>query len=83
MALLNCSGKDVATGSPVEVAFRDSVLSVTPASAPADLYLAPGWIDLQVNGFAAVTIVSGEWFVRCRQPRLRYGGIGTREEIAT
>jgi len=49
-----CSGIDVSSGSPIEVAFQNTVLSVTPAAAPADLYLAPGWIDIQVNGFAAV-----------------------------
>jgi len=49
-----CSGIDVSSGSPIEVAFQNTVLSVTPAAAPAGLYLAPGWIDIQVNGFAAV-----------------------------
>src|SRR5476649_123559 len=49
-----CSGIDVSSGSPIEVAFQNTVLSVTPAAAPADLYLAPGWIDIQVNRFAAV-----------------------------
>jgi N-acetylglucosamine-6-phosphate deacetylase len=49
-----CSGIDVSSGSPIKVAFQDTVLSVTPAAAPADRYLAPGWIDIQVNGFAAV-----------------------------
>jgi N-acetylglucosamine-6-phosphate deacetylase len=49
-----CSGIDVNSGSPVEVAFQNTILSVTPAAAPAGFYLAPGWIDIQVNGFAAV-----------------------------
>src|SRR5260370_39690692 len=49
-----CSGSDVNSGLPVEVAFEDKILSVTPAAAPTGLYLAPGWIDIQVNGFAAV-----------------------------
>lgn len=49
-----CSGIDVSSGSPIEVAFQNTLLAVTPAASPADLYLAPGWIDIQVNGFAAV-----------------------------
>jgi len=49
-----CSGIDVSSGSTVEVAFQNTLLSVTPSAAPTDLYLAPGWIDIQVNGFAAV-----------------------------
>jgi N-acetylglucosamine-6-phosphate deacetylase len=51
---MTCSGKDALTGAPIELAFHDTIVSVTPARQPADLYLAPGWIDLQVNGFAAV-----------------------------
>jgi N-acetylglucosamine-6-phosphate deacetylase len=51
---MTCSGKDALTGAPIELAFHDTVLSVTPARQSSDLYLAPGWIDLQVNGFAAV-----------------------------
>ncbi len=49
-----CSGIDVNSELPVDVAFEDKVLSVSPAAAPANIYVAPGWIDLQVNGFAAV-----------------------------
>jgi N-acetylglucosamine-6-phosphate deacetylase len=51
---MNCSGIDVSSGSPIQVAFEEKILSVTPAASPAHLYLAPGWIDIQVNGFAAV-----------------------------
>lgn len=51
---MTCSGTDALTGAPIEISFHDTVLSVTPAPEAAGLYLAPGWIDLQVNGFAAV-----------------------------
>jgi N-acetylglucosamine-6-phosphate deacetylase len=51
---MKISGKDVATGRGVEVEFSDSILSVTPTSTPVEFYIAPGWIDIQVNGFAAV-----------------------------
>jgi N-acetylglucosamine-6-phosphate deacetylase len=44
----------VLTGAPVEIAFDEAIRTVTPAAGNPDLYLAPGWIDLQVNGFAGV-----------------------------
>jgi N-acetylglucosamine-6-phosphate deacetylase len=53
-------GKDVSTGSLLEVTFEDTILSATPLTAVGGAgfslpeYLAPGWIDLQVNGFAGV-----------------------------
>ena len=51
---MNCSGMDVASGSLIEVTFDDRIQSVASSAAAADLYLAPGWIDIQVNGFAGV-----------------------------
>lgn len=53
---MKCSGLDTRTGCGIEVSFERSILSVEPsgpAAQPAQ-YLAPGWIDLQVNGFAGV-----------------------------
>ena len=47
-------GLDVATGVPMRVEFDKSILEVAPAEHAGDVYLAPGWIDLQVNGFAGV-----------------------------
>ncbi|HEY2013333.1 MAG TPA: N-acetylglucosamine-6-phosphate deacetylase [Bryobacteraceae bacterium] len=54
MALTKCFGRSAAGGPPVEVAFDDTIRAVTPAAGNADRYLAPGWIDIQVNGFAGV-----------------------------
>lgn len=53
---MNCAGIDIQTGSAVEVAFERGIQSVEPLlSPPAALpFLAPGWVDLQVNGFAGV-----------------------------
>ena len=58
---MKCNGIDVATGEWTEVAFRDLISAVDPLlSQPSDpVYLAPGWIDLQVNGFAGVDYNSG------------------------
>jgi N-acetylglucosamine-6-phosphate deacetylase len=49
-----CSGIDAATGESVRVEFAETILSVRPAESAPDLYLAPGFVDLQVNGFAGV-----------------------------
>ena len=54
MELLQCSGIDALTGLRVELGFQDVIQSVVPSSEPTSLYLAPGFIDLQVNGFAGV-----------------------------
>jgi N-acetylglucosamine-6-phosphate deacetylase len=51
---MNCFGNDAATGAPIEVEFDERIVAVKPASVSTDLWLAPGWIDLQVNGFAGV-----------------------------
>ena len=51
---MNCLGRNVATGSAVEVTFQNAIESVAPSEQQADHYLAPGWIDIQINGFAAV-----------------------------
>src|SRR5579863_557834 len=54
MSAMNCSGIDALRGAAIEVTFHDAIQSVGPAAAPDHVYLSPGWIDLQVNGFAGV-----------------------------
>ncbi|MEO8367758.1 MAG: N-acetylglucosamine-6-phosphate deacetylase [Candidatus Solibacter sp.] len=53
MVLQQCSGINALTGLPVQLTFSETIASVSSAG-PQDLYLAPGFIDLQVNGFAGV-----------------------------
>jgi N-acetylglucosamine-6-phosphate deacetylase len=52
-------GKDVQTGSALEVFFDQTVEAVRPSSGQPEVYLSPGWIDVQVNGFAGVDYNSG------------------------
>jgi N-acetylglucosamine-6-phosphate deacetylase len=51
-----CLGIDVATNESVALEFAETILSVRPGESPeADaVYIAPGFVDLQVNGFAGV-----------------------------
>jgi N-acetylglucosamine-6-phosphate deacetylase len=51
---MNCLGINASTGSPVEIEFDDTIRRVAPAPAQPCDYIAPGWIDIQVNGFAGV-----------------------------
>jgi len=53
---MKCSGLDVSTGMPVEISFGNLITGVDPLISPAEnsAWIAPGWIDLQVNGFAGV-----------------------------
>ncbi len=53
---MKCSGINVATNEVVEVSFGTSIESVEPVLRKLENppFLAPGWIDLQVNGFAGV-----------------------------
>ncbi|MGO9094602.1 MAG: N-acetylglucosamine-6-phosphate deacetylase [Bryobacteraceae bacterium] len=50
---MKCCGADALTGRPVEAVFGATIESVVPAQ-DASVQLAPGWIDLQVNGFGGV-----------------------------
>ncbi len=55
MPLSNCSGYHAETGLPVTVEFNEAITAVAPAAAvPENIFLAPGFIDIQVNGFAGV-----------------------------
>jgi N-acetylglucosamine-6-phosphate deacetylase len=49
-----CSGRNALTGKCVAVTFDRAILSVTSCAATDDLWLSPGFIDLQVNGYAGV-----------------------------
>lgn len=53
---MTCTGVNVATGEAVEVSFTNTITAVEPVLGriPEDIWLAPGFIDLQVNGFAGV-----------------------------
>jgi len=53
---MKCSGINVATNEEVEVSFGTAIESVEPLLRKMENppFLAPGWIDLQVNGFAGV-----------------------------
>ncbi len=50
-----CSGRNAATGEFVTVEFDEVIRKVTPmATVETDLWIAPGFIDIQVNGFGGV-----------------------------
>src|SRR6202034_4561772 len=49
-----CLGVDVATDQSVAVEFAEPIQSVLAAESDGTVYLAPGFVDLQVNGFAGV-----------------------------
>ncbi|MBS1857614.1 MAG: amidohydrolase family protein [Acidobacteria bacterium] len=49
-----CSGRDAITGQAITVTFDSRIRSVAPAAEGDGPWLAPGFIDLQVNGFAGV-----------------------------
>src|SRR5580658_538749 len=49
-----CLGVDVATNQSVAVEFAETIQSVRAAESDGTVYLSPGFVDLQVNGFAGV-----------------------------
>lgn len=57
---MTCSGVNIATGKAVTVEFGEIIRSVEEVAelvaeaGEAEAYLAPGFVDLQVNGFAGV-----------------------------
>jgi N-acetylglucosamine-6-phosphate deacetylase len=57
---MKCNGIDCASGKHIEISFDETIRTVDPvlSSSPDGAYVAPGWIDLQVNGFAGVDYCS-------------------------
>ncbi len=51
---VECCGLDVLSGAPVRVIFDTTIQLASTHAGHARHCLAPGWIDLQVNGFAGV-----------------------------
>src|SRR5260370_32470993 len=53
---MKCNGIDVVTGEHIEISFGCVIDGVDPALSPAadSVFVAPGWIDLQINGFCGV-----------------------------
>jgi N-acetylglucosamine-6-phosphate deacetylase len=53
---MKCNGIDPGTGDEIEIRFSDLIENVDSLFARSndDIYVTPGWIDLQVNGFAGV-----------------------------
>src|SRR5271154_283216 len=51
-----CNGFDISSGALVEISFDHAITVVDHLIHPVDdaPFIAPGWIDLQVNGFAGV-----------------------------
>jgi len=48
---MNCIGIETFGGTPVSLTFDGAISAVEPVSDSGELYLAPGFIDIQVNGF--------------------------------
>ncbi len=53
---MTCRGMDVSAGEVVEVRMSRVIEGVEPVLGPVEEgeYVSPGWIDVQVNGFAGV-----------------------------
>ncbi|MBM3737126.1 MAG: amidohydrolase family protein [Acidobacteria bacterium] len=54
-----CSGVNALSGAPAEVVFTTAIESVNPLlTTSSSRYLSPGWVDIQVNGFAGADYCS-------------------------
>lgn len=51
---MNCIGIETLAGTAVQVTFDRTITAVEPASQAGNVYVSPGFIDLQVNGFLGV-----------------------------
>lgn len=49
-----CSGIDAISGSGIQIGFEETISSVRAAVERPTRWIAPGWVDIQVNGFAGV-----------------------------
>jgi N-acetylglucosamine-6-phosphate deacetylase len=54
MTRTKCSGRDAVSGEPIEIEFDEVIQSLNPSFTEEEFYIAPGFIDIQVNGFAGV-----------------------------
>jgi len=57
MTRIKCSGRDAISADRITLEFDDVIQNLDPAfseDVPDDVYIAPGFIDIQVNGFAGV-----------------------------
>ena len=52
--MTTCSGIDASTGASIDLACEETIQSVRPAVARPSTWIAPGWVDIQVNGFAGI-----------------------------
>src|SRR5437899_1164592 len=78
---MKCNGIDVATGERSEISFGDFITGVDPllSDEPDSVYVAPGWIDLQVNGFASAAIHRGRSPRGCGCQHRTHRGIRGRD----
>jgi N-acetylglucosamine-6-phosphate deacetylase len=52
---MKCRGHEIATREDIEIGFDSVINSIDPVlEDPEEIFIAPGFIDLQVNGFAGV-----------------------------
>ncbi len=57
MTRTKCSGRDAISGDRITIEFDDVIQHLDPAFSDEvsdDVYIAPGFIDIQINGFAGV-----------------------------
>src|SRR5579872_2549500 len=52
--MTTCSGIDATTGVGIEIRGDGTIESVAPSAKKPAEWIAPGWVDIQVNGFAGV-----------------------------
>jgi N-acetylglucosamine-6-phosphate deacetylase len=58
---MSLRGRDVATGRVCEIAFADGLIaSLQNVESDETLWIAPGLVDLQVNGFAGFDVNAGD-----------------------